>query len=76
MAEQQQLGYMPLRDDYDIERPGRLERLISGLSVNYDDEDLEIGAKARADVITCTCAAPRAAAPSIAKDYNLGTPSS
>lgn len=45
LAEQQQLGYMPLRDDYEIEYDQDAEKLISGLSVNYDDEDVEIEMK-------------------------------
>ncbi|XP_060044534.1 transcriptional adapter 2-beta [Erinaceus europaeus] len=44
-AEQQQLGYMPLRDDYEVEYDQDAETLISGLSVNYDDEDVEIELK-------------------------------
>ncbi|KAK2083766.1 Transcriptional adapter 2-beta [Saguinus oedipus] len=38
--QQQQLGYMPLRDDYEIEYDQDAETLISGLSVNYDDDDV------------------------------------
>ncbi|CAG11061.1 unnamed protein product [Tetraodon nigroviridis] len=45
LAEQQQLGYMPLRDDYEIEYDQDAEKLISGLSLNYDDEDVEIELK-------------------------------
>ncbi|XP_061106783.1 transcriptional adapter 2-beta [Conger conger] len=45
VAEQQQLGYMPLRDDYEIEYDQDAEKLISGLSVNYDDDDVEIEMK-------------------------------
>uniref|UniRef100_UPI00398F41A6 transcriptional adapter 2-beta n=1 Tax=Pristiophorus japonicus TaxID=55135 RepID=UPI00398F41A6 len=44
-AEQQQLGYMPLRDDYEIEYLQDAETLISGLAVNYDDEDVDIELK-------------------------------
>ncbi len=36
---------MPLRDDYEIEYDQEAEKLISGLSVNYDDEDIEIEMK-------------------------------
>ncbi|KAM9834978.1 transcriptional adapter 2-beta [Syngnathus typhle] len=45
LAEQQQLGYMPLRDDYEIEYDQDAETLISALSVNYDDDDVEIEMK-------------------------------
>ncbi|XP_067847341.1 transcriptional adapter 2-beta [Heptranchias perlo] len=45
VAEQQQLGYMPLRDDYEIEYLQDAETLISGLAVNYDDEDVDIELK-------------------------------
>ncbi|GCB74593.1 transcriptional adapter 2-beta [Scyliorhinus torazame] len=45
VAEQQQLGYMPLRDDYEIEYLQDAETLISGLAVNYDDEEVDIELK-------------------------------
>ncbi|XP_062849528.1 transcriptional adapter 2-beta [Trichomycterus rosablanca] len=44
-AEQQQLGYMPLRDDYEVEYEHEAELLVSGLSINYDDEDVELEMK-------------------------------
>ncbi|XP_062902389.1 transcriptional adapter 2-beta [Mobula hypostoma] len=44
-AEQQQLGYMPLRDDYEIEYLQDAETLISGLALNYDDEEVDIELK-------------------------------
>ncbi|KAB0366776.1 hypothetical protein FD754_010932 [Muntiacus muntjak] len=40
VAEQQQLGHMPLRDDYEIEYDQDAETLIGGLSVNYNDDDM------------------------------------
>ncbi|XP_078263226.1 transcriptional adapter 2-beta [Rhinoraja longicauda] len=44
-AEQQQLGYMPLRDDYEVEYLQEAEALISGLALNYDDEEVDIELK-------------------------------
>ncbi|KAK2568570.1 Transcriptional adapter 2-beta [Acropora cervicornis] len=41
-AEQQELGYMPLRDDFEKEYDNEAETLVSGLQFNYDDEDVEI----------------------------------
>ena len=41
--EQHELGYMPLRDDFEREYDNEAESLVSGLSINYDDEDLDIG---------------------------------
>ncbi|KAB0371536.1 hypothetical protein FD755_016474 [Muntiacus reevesi] len=51
VAEQQQLGHMPLRDDYEIEYDQDAETLIGGLSVNYNDDDV---ARARTWTGTCT----------------------
>lgn len=44
-GEQQQLGYMPLRDDYEVEYEQEAELLVSGLAVNYDDEEAELELK-------------------------------
>ncbi|XP_029194990.2 transcriptional adapter 2-beta-like [Acropora muricata] len=44
-AEQQELGYMPLRDDFEKEYDNEAETLVSGLQFNYDDEDVEIDLK-------------------------------
>ncbi|KAG5193991.1 hypothetical protein JEQ12_020352 [Ovis aries] len=71
VAEQQQLGYMPLRDDYDIEYDQDAERLISGLSVNYDDEDLEIELKRAHVDMYVRKLRERQRRKNIAKDYNL-----
>ncbi|ELT99466.1 hypothetical protein CAPTEDRAFT_172520 [Capitella teleta] len=43
--EQHELGYMPLRDDFEREYDNGAESLVSGLSINYDDEDLDIAFK-------------------------------
>ncbi|XP_031564876.1 transcriptional adapter 2-beta-like isoform X2 [Actinia tenebrosa] len=40
-AEQTELGYMPLRDDFEKEYDNDAETLISGLQFNKDDDDLE-----------------------------------
>ncbi|XP_013407297.1 transcriptional adapter 2-beta-like [Lingula anatina] len=39
--EQQELGYMPLRDDFEREYDNDAETLVSNLSLNYDDEDVD-----------------------------------
>lgn len=40
-AEQLELGYKPLRDDFEKEYDNDAETLVSGLTVNPDDEDVE-----------------------------------
>lgn len=45
VVEQQQLGYMLLWDDYEIEYDQDVEMFISGFFVNYDDDDVEIELK-------------------------------
>ncbi|ELR45962.1 Transcriptional adapter 2-beta [Bos mutus] len=71
VAEQQQLGYMPLRDEYDIEYDQDAETLITGLSVNYDEEDVEIELKrAHVDMYVCKLR-ERQRRKNIAQDYNL-----
>lgn len=42
VQEQHELGYMPLRDDFEREYDNDAESLVSGLSLNYDDEDIDI----------------------------------
>lgn len=42
LPEQQELGYMPLRDDFEREYDNEAEALVSGLNINYDDEDFDI----------------------------------
>uniref|UniRef100_A0A8C6CYN7 Transcriptional adapter 2-beta n=1 Tax=Moschus moschiferus TaxID=68415 RepID=A0A8C6CYN7_MOSMO len=71
VAEQQQLGYMPLRDEYEIEYDQDAETLISKLSVNYDDDDVEIELKyAHMDMyVRKLCERQRRK--NIARDYNL-----
>lgn len=71
LAEQQQLGYMPLRDDYEIEYDQDAEKLISGLSVNYDDEDVEIEMKRAHVDIYVRKLRERQRRKNIARDYNL-----
>lgn len=43
--EQQELGYMPLRDDFENEYDDDAESLISSVSWDYDDEDFDIAFK-------------------------------
>uniref|UniRef100_A0AAY4A6U7 Transcriptional adapter n=1 Tax=Denticeps clupeoides TaxID=299321 RepID=A0AAY4A6U7_9TELE len=71
VAEQQQLGYMPLRDDYEIEYNQDAEKLISGLSVNYDDEDVEIELKRAHVDMYVRKLRERQRRKNIARDYNL-----
>uniref|UniRef100_A0A1A8MJV6 Transcriptional adapter n=1 Tax=Nothobranchius pienaari TaxID=704102 RepID=A0A1A8MJV6_9TELE len=71
LAEQQQLGYMPLRDDYEIEYDQDAEKLISGLSVNYDDEDVEIELKRAHVDMYVRKLRERQRRKNIARDYNL-----
>ncbi|XP_030636669.1 transcriptional adapter 2-beta isoform X1 [Chanos chanos] len=71
VIEQQQLGYMPLRDDYEIEYDQEAEKLISGLSVNYDDEDVEIELKRAHVDMYVRKLRERQRRKNIARDYNL-----
>uniref|UniRef100_A0A3Q3KDU7 Transcriptional adapter n=1 Tax=Monopterus albus TaxID=43700 RepID=A0A3Q3KDU7_MONAL len=71
LTEQQQLGYMPLRDDYEIEYDQDAEKLISGLSVNYDDEDVEIEMKRAHVDMYVRKLRERQRRKNIARDYNL-----
>lgn len=71
LAEQQQLGYMPLRDDYEIEYDQDAEKLISGLSVNYDDEDVEIELKRAHVDMYVRKLRERQRRKNIARDYGL-----
>ncbi|XP_043918748.1 transcriptional adapter 2-beta [Protopterus annectens] len=72
-AEQQQLGYMPLRDDYEIEYDQDAETLISSLSVNYDDDDVEIELKRAHVDMYVRKLRERQRRKRIARDYNLVT---
>lgn len=45
IQEQQELGYMPLRDDFENEYDDDAESLVSSLSWDYDDEDIDIAFK-------------------------------
>ena len=71
MAEQQQLDYMPLPDDYEIEYDQDAETLISGLSVNYDDDDVEIELKRAHVDMYVRKLRERQRRKNIARDYNL-----
>ncbi|KAK7504103.1 hypothetical protein BaRGS_00004407, partial [Batillaria attramentaria] len=42
LQEQQELGYMPLRDDFEREYDNEAETLISGLSIVNDDDELDL----------------------------------
>ncbi|CAG5123624.1 unnamed protein product [Candidula unifasciata] len=42
LQQQQELGYMPYRDDFEREHDNDAEALISSLSVNPDDDDINI----------------------------------
>ncbi|XP_041353664.1 transcriptional adapter 2-beta-like [Gigantopelta aegis] len=45
IQEQQELGYMPFRDDFEREHDNEAETLISGMSITNDDEDIDIAIK-------------------------------
>ncbi|ESO94271.1 hypothetical protein LOTGIDRAFT_118822 [Lottia gigantea] len=45
LQDQHDLGYMPFRDDFEIESDNSAEQLISGWGINYDDDDLDIAIK-------------------------------
>lgn len=45
IQEQQELGYMPLRDDFENEYDDDAESLVSCLSWDYEDEDIDIAFK-------------------------------
>ena len=40
-AEQLELGYMPFRDDFEIEHDNDAETLVSSMAVGAEDEELE-----------------------------------
>lgn len=40
-AEQLELGYMPLRDDFEREHDNGAESIISGMMVGGDDDEVE-----------------------------------
>uniref|UniRef100_A0A8C6WF11 Transcriptional adapter n=1 Tax=Neogobius melanostomus TaxID=47308 RepID=A0A8C6WF11_9GOBI len=71
LPEQQQLGYMPLRDDYEIEYDQDAEKLISALSVNYDDEDVDIDMKRAHVDMYVRKLRERQRRKNIARDYSL-----
>ncbi|KAJ8008065.1 hypothetical protein DPEC_G00100900 [Dallia pectoralis] len=71
LSEQQQLGYMPLRDDYEIEYDQEAEKLISGLAVNYDDEDVDIEMKRAHVDMYVRKLRERQRRKNVARDYNL-----
>ncbi|XP_070181068.1 transcriptional adapter 2-beta-like [Littorina saxatilis] len=45
LQEQQELGYMPLRDDFEREYDNEAETLVSGLAINAEDDDLDLSVK-------------------------------
>ncbi|XP_022101292.1 transcriptional adapter 2-beta-like isoform X2 [Acanthaster planci] len=45
LADQQELGYMPLRDDFEREHDNDAETLVSNLAVTNEDDDLDITLK-------------------------------
>ncbi|XP_064601983.1 transcriptional adapter 2-beta-like [Liolophura sinensis] len=45
LQEQQELGYMPFRDDFEREHENDAEVFVSGLSINYDEDDIDIAVK-------------------------------
>lgn len=45
LQEQQELGYMPLRDDFEREYDNESETLVSSLAVSQDDDDIDLSVK-------------------------------
>ncbi|CAH1785709.1 unnamed protein product [Owenia fusiformis] len=45
IQEQQELGYLPLRDDFEREYDNEAEQSVSGISIHYEDEDIDIAFK-------------------------------
>lgn len=43
--QQQELGYMPLRDDFEREHDNEAETLVSSISMNHDDDELDTAIK-------------------------------
>ncbi|XP_070578338.1 transcriptional adapter 2-beta-like [Ptychodera flava] len=53
LVEQQELGYMPFRDDFEREYDNDAETLVSNLTVDLNDEDIDIALKlAHVDMFT------------------------
>lgn len=72
LAEQQHLGYMPKRDDFEREFDNEAEALISTLSINpTDDDEVDVDMKlAHVDMYRRKLA-ERSKKKTIARDYNL-----
>ncbi|KAK0050735.1 transcriptional adapter 2-beta-like isoform X1, partial [Biomphalaria pfeifferi] len=45
VQQQQELGYMPFRDDFEREYDNEAETLVSSLSINHDDDETDIAIK-------------------------------
>ncbi|XP_033624165.1 transcriptional adapter 2-beta-like [Asterias rubens] len=45
LIDQQELGYMPLRDDFEREYDNEAETLVSNLAITNEDDDLDIAIK-------------------------------
>lgn len=71
LPEQQELGYMPLRDDFEREHDNDAEVLISSLANNYDDEDIDIAMKLAQVERYRTRLKERERRKRIARGYNL-----
>lgn len=70
-AEQQELGYMPCRDDYEREFDNDAESLISQLAVGGEEEDLEVALKlAQVDMYSRRLR-ERMRRKALARDYRL-----
>lgn len=70
-AEQQELGYMPCRDDYEREFDNEAESLISQLSVGGEEEELEVALKlAQVDMYSRRLR-ERMRRKALARDYRL-----
>nr|CAG4644755.1 EOG090X058A [Leptodora kindtii] len=66
-----ELGYMPQRDDYEKEHDNEAESVVSHLSINHDDEDIDLALKlAQVDIFTRRLR-ERARRKRVARDFQL-----
>merc|ERR1712071_401508 len=68
-----ELGYMPQRDDFEREHNNDAEAIVSHLSINHDDDDVEVALKlAQVDMYTRRLR-ERARRKRVARDFQLVT---
>uniref|UniRef100_S4R4A9 Transcriptional adapter n=1 Tax=Petromyzon marinus TaxID=7757 RepID=S4R4A9_PETMA len=70
-AERQQLGYLPLRDDFEVEHDPEAEGLISGLALSYSDDELDLELKRACVDMYVRRVEERQRRKQIVREYNL-----